>query len=544
MQTWPLLGRLFTHVPYGNYPAATTVRWQLWAMWWNSVTLAEGYRDYWNAPILYPERFAFAYSEPQWLTGLFFSPVYWVTGNPALAYNLILLAVLTLNAYCGFLFLLRLQMPPRLAVFGGVLFGMLPIAADQLGLVQTIVLFPCLMAVGNLVEFERRSRPRHFLLCGIWLAVCFYTGSHTALLFGPVIAVGVLVLLGRRLVTRSTATTSLAAAALVALLVGPFALRQMEVLQRLDMEEYRPDAVIASTSASMDNYLEMPATNLLRQRPPDRAGHTLGMGLVVWPLALAGVYYGWRHRRYRRWTLYCLLATGLCILLSFGPNPGAPWSWPYEALREVYPGFRFTRNLWRFGGVAQLFVAALAVMGLALLAIKTRRGWLVPATFVLLAADWLSVPIPLLDLRSDPVDAAWVEWVRQTPPETRIIHLPLVASGRADEFEPTTYLMNRQMEHGRTMVNGYTSFMPVKTQALEILMSRFPHAPSITILRRLGIDYVLVDAQWNEARAERYEVWEDHLEIVARVPPVVIYRVLRVSASGTEKGTRNDFLVP
>ena len=52
MQTWPLVGRLLSHVPHGNYPAPTTVRFQLWMMWWNSESLSRGYRNYWNAPII------------------------------------------------------------------------------------------------------------------------------------------------------------------------------------------------------------------------------------------------------------------------------------------------------------------------------------------------------------------------------------------------------------------------------------------------------------------------------------------------------------
>ena len=529
VQTWPLLGSLLSHVPFGNYPASTTVRWQLWAMWWNGVSLTSGYGNYWNAPILFPEQLAFAFSEPQWLTGLLFNPIYWISGSSALAYNLTLFSVLILNGWCGYLLLCRLKVRSSLAIVGGVLFEILPIAADQLGLVQTIVVFPCLMALVQLVVMvspASGSTLRPFLLCAFWLAVCFYTGSHTALLFGPVIAGGIVVLLGRRLLQRDQVLAALAAVILIAVLVGPFALSQMEALQRLDMEEYRPEAVIGGTSASLDNYLQMPATNLLRQRSPDRAGHTLGLGLVVWPMALAGAYYGWKRRRFRRWTLFCLLATAGCVLLSFGPNPPSPLSWPYEVLREVYPGFGYTRNLWRYGGVAQLFIAVFAVMGLALLRIRwRRRRWLATAAFALLVVDWVSTPVPLLDLRPNPEDTAWVEWLRQTPPETRIIHLPLVASGRADEFELTTYLMNRQMEHGRTMVNGYTSFMPLKTQALEILMSKFPHAASVTVLRRLEVDYVLVDEQWREASADRYSVWRDHLELVERMSGTLVYRI-------------------
>src|SRR3989442_2198479 len=106
VQTAPLVLPRTPHIPFGNYPAATVPRLNLWTLWWNSERLLHGYRGYWQAPIFYPEPYAFAYSEPQWLTGVAASSFWWTSGSPALAYNPCLLIGFPLNGW-GSHFLFR-----------------------------------------------------------------------------------------------------------------------------------------------------------------------------------------------------------------------------------------------------------------------------------------------------------------------------------------------------------------------------------------------------------------------------------------------------
>ena len=65
-----------------------------------------------------------------------------IADSPPLAYNAILLAILALNGWSGFFLLRQLRFSLGTALAGGVLVEMLPLAADQLGVVQTVVLFP------------------------------------------------------------------------------------------------------------------------------------------------------------------------------------------------------------------------------------------------------------------------------------------------------------------------------------------------------------------------------------------------------------------
>ncbi len=135
VQTAPLGLHLTTCIPFGNYPVPTVPRFVLWILWWN-----------------------FAYSEPLWLTGLVASPFWWMSGSPALAYNIVVLMAFTLNGWCGYFLLRRLHIRFWPAVCGGLIMEMLPTAADQLGVLQSTMLFPIPMTLACLVRFGRTGR--------------------------------------------------------------------------------------------------------------------------------------------------------------------------------------------------------------------------------------------------------------------------------------------------------------------------------------------------------------------------------------------------
>ena len=146
-QTAPLALHLGSAIPFGTYPAPVVPRLNLWALWWNSERLLHGYRGYWQAPIFHPDPFAFAYTEPQWLSGLVAGALWWTTARPALAYDAVVLIAFTLNGCCGYFLLRRLRIGFWPALCGGLVIEMLPFVADQIGVLQSTVLFPIPMTL-------------------------------------------------------------------------------------------------------------------------------------------------------------------------------------------------------------------------------------------------------------------------------------------------------------------------------------------------------------------------------------------------------------
>src|SRR5205809_1111969 len=433
-QTAPLALHLGSAIPFGTYPAPVVPRLNLWALWWNSERLLHGYRGYWQAPIFHPDPFAFAYTEPQWLSGLVAGALWWTTARPALAYDAVVLIAFTLNGCCGYFLLRRLRIGFWPALCGGLVIEMLPFVADQIGVLQSTVLFPIPMTLACLVGFGRTGSAWSALGGVLWMAVCYHTSANTALFFGPAALLALLVFGGRRLLDARAALVLAVVGLVGALLVVPTAVVQERVLAKVQPD--RPESMVRATSARPEAYLQMPATNLLRRRPPDRRAYALypGTGLIL--LALVGSWHGLRHRGLRRWTLYGLAVVVAFVLLSFGPllaeaSFGSPLGALYAVLRAAYPGFRLARNLWRFGGLAQVFLATLAGFGLAACfgpePHRPRRALLGGALTLALGLELFLAPIPLLAAGPKPTELDSVRWPLESPPAPTIIDLPMAA---------------------------------------------------------------------------------------------------------------------
>src|SRR5690242_21416488 len=133
VQTAPLVAHAATSVPVGNYFAPAVPRLNLWILWWNEDRLLHAYRGYWQAPIFDPEPNALAYNEPEWLTGLVASPLWWIGATPAFVYDGVVLAALTLTGLAGYRLARTLGIRRRAAVGAGLLAEMIPTGSEEGG---------------------------------------------------------------------------------------------------------------------------------------------------------------------------------------------------------------------------------------------------------------------------------------------------------------------------------------------------------------------------------------------------------------------------
>src|SRR2546425_2625210 len=63
-----------------------------WILGWDAQRLAHGLTGFWNAPILYPSAHTLAYSEHLLGIAMLVAPIYWISTNAVLAYNVAFIA--------------------------------------------------------------------------------------------------------------------------------------------------------------------------------------------------------------------------------------------------------------------------------------------------------------------------------------------------------------------------------------------------------------------------------------------------------------------
>jgi hypothetical protein len=383
--TWPMVTQIDIAVPTSPNHPGTVPLFNAWIMWWNAESLSHGLKNYWNAPIFYPQPGALAFSEPQPLT-LLLAPCVWWFQSPTVAYNLYLMATLVLNGWLTAWLLRQLDCLTITQVLGGVAMLLHPLAVRHLEAVQLLALWPSLWLIGIVLQLHHQPSWRGGAKLGMAYLLLGSACLHHALFFAlTLLLCGGLAVPWSRI---SALAPSLALAALmVSLTLGPM-VWHMHRIHRAH-EVVRDPEVVASLSATLASWLSWPAAGSLTQqlwkvgdlfdkdveRPfpgpllPGWASTLLALGTALgWGGQNCHKLTGWRKRRRAstaghpsldptrdspsdtvgsiqipvhslRPVAYRLLV-GMCVvsgLLSFGPNLNWGRWVPWDLLGGLLP---------------------------------------------------------------------------------------------------------------------------------------------------------------------------------------------------------------
>lgn len=140
MVTWPLALGLGRDVP-GDLGDSLL---NMWILAWGAdhapglFTGATSWQEFWNAGIFYPEPYSLALSEHLFAQVLQVAPVYALTGNIILGYNLIFLSTFVLSATGMYLLVRDLTGDWRAGAIAGLAFGFLPYRIAQVAHLQVL----------------------------------------------------------------------------------------------------------------------------------------------------------------------------------------------------------------------------------------------------------------------------------------------------------------------------------------------------------------------------------------------------------------------
>jgi hypothetical protein len=495
--TWPLALHVTERIPLGTEEVATVPLFNLWTLWWNADRLQNFYQGYWDAPIFHPLEGAFAFSEPQPLTGFVSAIFSRLTGSFVFAYNAIVLLALTLNGWaaCRLLFTLGIGWLPALA--GGAMVLYLPFVQQELGVLQLVSLAGVIATLHALVRLGEKPSARRGLLLALAFAATALTCGYYALSLSVLLLLGGGWLLVGRLQQLAT-WYALGAALIVSLaLLGPFVGQQLRIAESYRLQ--RSPSTVKKFSANWEHYRYTPWRQVIptpgvetAARPGARA---FWPGTLKIGLALAGLVWGLRFGP-RRWTAFCTTVLVLGLLLSFGPGSGGLSL--HGLLAGSYPGFSQLRSPFRFVLFVQLMVALLAAGGLGAIWASTQ----VPPTWrrlLILCVGTMAVSeirptkqilLPIPDLQAP---LPWIAWVEsETRPDDVFAFLPFPKGRDVGDYLESSQWMFWQMRHRRTMVNGYSGFFPKRFRELKGALRHFPDAQSLERLVQHGVRYCVI----------------------------------------------------
>jgi hypothetical protein len=253
--TWPLARGITKDVPadFGD-PLLNA-----WVLAWDAEHMLRAIsgnpgalREYWNANIFHPHPLALAYSEHLTPQAAMILPVWALTKNPILCYNLVFLSTFLLSALGMFLFTRTLTSSPGAAFVAGIAFGFAPYRFGTMSHVQVLsAMWMPFTLLGAHRFFETRRLAPLAGAAGAWLAQSLSCGYYL-LFFSPILAIYVGWEILRRRVWADTGIwiRLVVAGALPTLVTVPFLLPYVWLRQL----GFTPRSLAETTRFSADVY--------------------------------------------------------------------------------------------------------------------------------------------------------------------------------------------------------------------------------------------------------------------------------------------------
>ena len=395
--TWPLAAGISRDIPWDLGDSLLNA----WILAWDADHLLrllggdiDAIRNFWNANIFYPEPLTLAYSEHLFAQAVQILPIYALSGNIILSYNLLFLSTFVLSGLGMFLFVREITGSVRAGLVAGLIYAFAPYRVPQFSHLQVIS--------SQWMPFVLYGLRRYFLTrhlaplvgAGAALIAQNLSNGYFLLFFAPfVLAYALFEIATRRLWTDARVWVALSVTALIVTAATlPFLLPYLE-LRRLG---FGPRVLneVKSFSADVFSYWTSPTESwlwggLIRAFPKAEGDLFPTMAaLLLGAVGVAGsVSVAWAHARVEPaavsrplmatvWVLIAAAAVYTLFVLLILTSNGFTRLGPFPIS---------VRNLWRNSRVLAVILTLLILVSPR--ARSFARQWIGSiAAFVLMAA--------------------------------------------------------------------------------------------------------------------------------------------------------------
>lgn len=490
--------------PFSLHPATRVVSTgtdtdlMVWTLGWDVHAIVTHPLAIFDANIFYPHHNTLAYSENLIGSVLIAAPVIWLSGNPVLAMNLVVLGATMLCGVGGYILGRKVQLSVAGSILCGLVFAFVPPRLARLDQVHIATIEWIPFSLAYLHAYLAHGRPRDLKVSIAFFTLQALTSGHGAafLTLGVLVTCVVAWARGAPLsFAKRLRDIGLVGALLVVPAIWiylPYRAAQTEVGLRRPLNDWSslPWSDFLTSPAHVQTWLIswLPVTSVFRA-PPNA---WLFPGMVVLVLAAASL---WPNRRAQnvvdrgldvRWT-YVLVGVAT-IALAAGPPYGI-WRWLYWL-----PGLNFVRVPSRFLMLGMLALGVLAGYGFDRLSARLpsrRRTAAALMTAGLLLGEFAFAPLTGTEYHVD--RPAVDRWLDTRPKPFAVVDVPLPDSANfVVRDRAASRFMLDSMAHWQPIIEGYSGITPPDYGELYWPLTRFPDEASVALLRRLGVRYAVV----------------------------------------------------
>lgn len=487
-------------VPYVNWHALSSAvypgdaRLMVWTLAWDDHAWLH-HLPVLRANMYFPDPAALTYTDPMFGIALFTLPIYAVTGNPILAYNLIFLATFVLNGLAMHALAFRATRSHAGALVAGLIYAfsfyMMLHAHGHLSLIWAWLLPLSIVLLDRWIA--RPTLPRA-LLFGLAVVLQVLSSWYLAIMILAALAIVTVcrIAADARGEWARRAWQAAVVAAVAVVVVWPLAAPYRHSLPTPAVAE------VSGFSADWASYFVPPQNTLVGQwwlhhvdqRPRWIWGElTMFLGWLATGLALAGVCVAIARRQWR-----VVVPFGLLVLagfaLSFGPATGRhAWPSAFDVLSRL-PGVSAFRVPARFGLLVLLGTSMLAAAGVAELHRRIgARVYVVLAVLVpMMLGEWFVVQFP--NGKPQPVVVPAIYRHPALQQARAVVSLPDYFNAE-QWFDGADYLLFSTV-HWRPIANGYGRGAPPDYRHEASHLRAFPGPNNARSLRELGIDLIVL----------------------------------------------------
>jgi hypothetical protein len=343
------------------------------------------------------------------------------------------------------------------------------------------------------------------------MAMMAYTSGYFVVFATVMIAVVLIVRISDGIRSLQVAAMFGLAAITAAVLALPLLIPYRRVA--IEQHMVRPLAEAGLYSATLIGYLAAPGrvhfetwSSGFFANPVD----SFFPGAIAVLLSLAAIWHAIRRRDEPARVAMVFAIGFIGLLLSLGPKTPL-YAWLYT----VFPPMQGLRAAARFGGLFLLAIALLAGIGLARLRQGLNRRW---ATAAAIAAVFL---VNLEALRAPFEYRRWrgipeiYRLLASEPGKVVLAEMPFYPPHAV--FENAEYVVN-STAHWRSLMNGYSGYIPVTYVDAASLMWYFPDARAFPPMNANGVTHIMVHPhRWGHESSRVIEriAGQPDLELIA-----------------------------
>ena len=164
--TWPVIAKLTT-----EYAGGRGDLWvHNWTFWWIKKALLNGLSPYFTPMLYYPNGVSLTTHSITWITAFFWIILQYVTSE-IMAYNLIFIAVFSLNGFAMFLFARDWTQSTAAAMTAGIIFAFWPYTVSHYDHPNMMLVFFIPLALFWMRRAAQTQRWYAAVLAGLFLAL-------------------------------------------------------------------------------------------------------------------------------------------------------------------------------------------------------------------------------------------------------------------------------------------------------------------------------------------------------------------------------------